>query len=407
MSYSPATLKFVGFKDLRDIPEPQMLVQDIIPTEGIIALSADPNIGKTFLMIEMARAIGTGTPFLGRFKTRKGAVLFMGQDASILDYARQARKVLGKQYAEIEGMLDATREDLGGDHPLLVNPFDDLIRFVLQPNFYFEDKGHINALIEMVNSFEHTHLERKQIVRHNDDKGWEVSILDEHRTGFDLIVFDTFAAMKMLDENDNSQMQIVMNNIRTLADSTGAAIVFAHHHDKAFERLRGASVILASADVHLELKRKKEWREGEARFVRTQATLKKFRGLKIEPFDYELRTTEQEATMVHQNTPPPVTKETRTSDTDDAEIPYERAEGAWNRMLAASERGSWLPVRTMYAHVGTLGSVPSRTLQRWGQKYRNALVAKGYIQVDKQAFLLTPKGRQAKEFALDTPEGKE
>jgi len=404
MPYPKANLTFVSYKELRALPPPEMLIEDLIPMEGIIALSADPNIGKTFLMMEMARSLVTATPFLGKFKTRRGAVLFVGQDASVLDYARQVRKVSGKQWQEREAWLELQRAELG-DHPSLINPFDDLMQYVLQPGFYFEDKGHVNALIEAVNAYEHTHLEKKQITVVKKGAP-QVKVIEEHKTGFDIIFFDTFASMKMLDENSNTDMQICMNNARTIANETGAAVVFSHHHDKAFERLRGASVLSASADVHIELRKKKEGRTDDGRYVDTLVTLKKFRGMKIDPFRYRLTTTKEAATMLYtgeaeQEEP------SKKQEPSEGGLKYEDCAASWSRVLAASTPGSEVKVSALLAHVRTLGNVSSRTLYSWMKRFREVHEPSGYFKVSRQAISLTDAGRASKIFTLDNGPEKE
>lgn len=405
MAYQPAKLKFVSFSTLLTLPEPEMLIEDLVPTEGIIMLSADPNIGKTFAMVEMVRALATGSPFLGKFKTRRAASLFIGQDASVLDYARQVRKVCHDQWKEHEALLEAQRADMG-DHPSLTNPFDDLVQYILQPGFYLEDKGHVTALIEAVNSYEHTHLEQKNVVR-VDDGGVIIDTVDNHKSGFDVIFFDTFASMKMLDENDNSEMQICLNNARAIATQTGAAVIFSHHHDKVMERLRGASAIAASADVHIELKRKKEGRTDQGRFVDTLVTLRKFRGMKIDPFMYRLYTTTEKATFTYQDQIPQEGEPPTEGTPDEAGITYERAAEAWCHMLAASERGTYVPIKALLAHIRTLGSVNSRTMYRWMERFRSVHTPVGYIVVAKQAIRLTDEARVSALFSLDTQGPKE
>lgn len=392
MAHTPADFTLVSFSDLKNVPEPAMLIDGIIPTEGIIALSADPNRGKTFLMIEMARAIVTGAPFLGKFPTRKGSVLFIGQDASVFDYARQVRKVAGAEWQAIEDKLAVDRE-LHGNRDEFVNPFDDLLQYCLQPNFYMEDGPHVNALIEVVNGFAHSHVEKKEIHKRSG-AGWNIEVMGEHRSGFDLILLDTFASMKMLDENSNTEMQIVMNNLRALAEATGAAICFAHHHDKQFARLRGASVILASSDVHLELKGIKEWREGNAQHIRNGISLKKFRGMKIDPFEYVMEVTEDTARMTYLGDTTPSDSVKPTDEEPDG-IKYARAEGAWKAMLLATEPDTWLKTTSMLTHVGTLGRVNSRTLYKWMKKFREHMVGHGWVHVDHAAMRVTVKGREA------------
>lgn len=67
-----------------------------------------------------------------------------------------------------------------------------------------------------------------------------------------LIIFDTLNRFHMLDENSNSQMSQLVSMLEYLAESTGAAVLFLHHANKASIRDgstdsqaagRGASVL--------------------------------------------------------------------------------------------------------------------------------------------------------------------
>ena len=48
----------------------RMLIDEIMP-EGVNILASLAGVGKTWLALSMARALSTGTPFLGKFKVRK------------------------------------------------------------------------------------------------------------------------------------------------------------------------------------------------------------------------------------------------------------------------------------------------------------------------------------------------
>ena len=405
MAYPKANLKFVSYTTLRSLPAPEMLISDLIPMEGIVALSADPNIGKTFLMMEMAKCVVTGSPFLGHFPTRRGSVLFVGQDASVLDYAQQVRKLSGEQWLQYEALLEVQREELG-DRPELVNPFDDLMQYILQPGFYFEDKGHCASLVEAVKAYEHSRLDKKNVLRH-DGQALRVDVIEEHKNGFDLILFDTFASMKMLDENSNTDMQICMNNARYIADQTGAAIVFSHHHDKMFERLRGASVLSASADVHIELKKKREGGTIQERWVDTAVTIKKFRGMKLDPFMYRLTTSKDKATIIYQDKPAEGQPPTDKPSDPETTLEYQTAADAWARMLAATEPASPIRITALLAHIRTMGEVSSSTLYRWMERFQKTHVPVGHLKVVKQAITLTESGRQSAIFSLGSANEKE
>lgn len=74
--------------------------------------------------------------------------------------------------------------------------------------------------------------------------------------GARLIIFDTLSDIHSLDENDNSAMSSVMKQLRTLAKSSGAAVLYLHHISKAAalagqgsiqQAARGASALVDKA----------------------------------------------------------------------------------------------------------------------------------------------------------------
>ena len=72
-----------------------------------------------------------------------------------------------------------------------------------------------------------------------------------------ILVLDTISHMHRADENDASQMKIVMANLAKIARDANCAIMYLHHSAKATEgksdiyRGRGSSAIVAAADVVL------------------------------------------------------------------------------------------------------------------------------------------------------------
>ncbi len=79
-SYAPAQaagkpFRFVAVGDLEYRP-PEFLVDGLIETDTLGLIFGDPGCGKSFLAVDIALSVATGTPFHGR-PTRKGAVFFI------------------------------------------------------------------------------------------------------------------------------------------------------------------------------------------------------------------------------------------------------------------------------------------------------------------------------------------
>jgi hypothetical protein len=288
--------------ELMGAPVPPSLIEGLVSRYGITGLSADPGVGKTFLAIEMLRSVVTGTPFLGHFPTKRGGVLFVGQDCSILEYARQMRKTTRLDYARLQPPDD---DDAG-------NPFDEFVRWWIHPGISLERPDHIEELIAHARRVPTPDDANEPEPYFNyETRQWEYK---DHPPAAALIVLDVLSMMHGVSENANDEMLLVFKNIRRVSDETGAAIAVLHHHSYASElhggRWRGASSQLQTLDGHLELRR------GRGPAKRIWCTTKKFRGIAMPPFAYTMDATETDVTFAYLGT-----KEEIGADADNANDP--------------------------------------------------------------------------------------
>lgn len=62
---------------LRDIPPVEWLIDGMIPAEALTELYGEYEIGKSFIGIDLACSVASGTPWLGRFAvSRRGPVVY-------------------------------------------------------------------------------------------------------------------------------------------------------------------------------------------------------------------------------------------------------------------------------------------------------------------------------------------
>src|SRR5262245_21747546 len=100
--------------ELDEVEAPPMLIDAFIPADTLGGLSGGPGVGKSWFSPEVARALATGTPFLGVFPVRTMApVLYIGSDSSRFDYGRCWGRLTRKQYDDLGGEqqgVDPTNE---------------------------------------------------------------------------------------------------------------------------------------------------------------------------------------------------------------------------------------------------------------------------------------------------------
>lgn len=195
--------------------KPQEYLVDRLLAKGHLgSLGGRPKSGKSWIGLQLAMSIDTGTEFLGR-ETLKSKVLYYALEDG--DRRVQARaKALGWQ------------------------PQNAAVLFTI-PNLDDGQGGY----------------------------GPGVEEIARYLADFDLIIIDTLiAAMSgKTDERDNSAMGRLINDLARLAHRSDKAILIVHHTGKAanpddiFATLRGASAIRGAYDVGLILERKPGERE--------------------------------------------------------------------------------------------------------------------------------------------------
>ena len=197
----------------RDFPPLSFLVDGLIARGTLTMLSARPKSGKTWFALQIARAVDTGTSFLGRdvAQARVLCLMLEGGQAGI------NRRIRDLQWAAQAAAIH-----------FRLAPFDD-------PN------GDVGPGLEQVAALAGSH---------------------------DLIVIDTLAAAlsARAKENDNVYMGIVMRELARIAHAGRCAILLVHHtnkgiNDDVFNSSRGASAMRGAYDVGLVLERSNTERE--------------------------------------------------------------------------------------------------------------------------------------------------
>ncbi len=203
------------------------LVDGLLARGHLAMLGGRAKSGKSWLLAQLAHALDSGRPFLGRAT----------QPARVLYLALEDKADRLKQRAQA---LDWTFNQTCG-------------RFQIAPL-----NGAYGAL------------------------GPGLEYIERQASGFDAILIDTLIAALggNISENDNTAMGAIANELSDIAHGLNCAILVVHHvgkgmSDDVFNLLRGASALRGAYDVGLLLDRKQGEREAvlhvEARDFEAQA----------------------------------------------------------------------------------------------------------------------------------------
>jgi hypothetical protein len=188
--------------------EHQWLVQHLVTLRAAGVLGGAPKRGKTWLGCELALAVATGNPALGRFAVQKGTVIFYGAE----DDQPSLRARFG-------GIARARGLDLASASLFLLDVTE-------------------------------LRLDRPQ------DVARLRSTVAEHHPA--LVVLDPFVRLARVDENSAAEVSAVLGDLRSIQRELGTAILLAHHMRKSASghmgyQLRGSGDFAAWHDSALYL----------------------------------------------------------------------------------------------------------------------------------------------------------
>jgi len=188
------------------------LVKHVLPARGHGLLSGQWGTAKTFMAIDLAAAVATGQPFLGRVIKRQSGVLFIAAEG-----ANQVRL-----------RFDAVWKEKCGDGKERA-PF---CWYEVAPTLL--QKGSVEKLIAMARQAEAT-------------------LMRDYGLPLGLIIIDTIAACagyrRSGEENDNAVGQALMNVLKAVAQEIDCYVLGVDHFGKDLEAgTRGAAAKESSAD---------------------------------------------------------------------------------------------------------------------------------------------------------------
>lgn len=75
--------------------EVDWVVQGLMPS-GIVMIAGQPGAGKSWLAVELCRAITTGTSFCGKWECKRGVAVYIDLEGELTETKRRCKRVFGK-----------------------------------------------------------------------------------------------------------------------------------------------------------------------------------------------------------------------------------------------------------------------------------------------------------------------
>lgn len=185
----------------------QPLIKGLLFRNNLSVIYGPSNVGKTFLALDMAFHIATGSNWAG-LRTRHHSVLYLAMEGE--HGIRKRVRALKLKYPDANPAM----RFVGGTLPM------------------FKDKQAADFII-----------------------GQAKALQDECRLDVGLVVIDTLArAMAGGDENNATDMGVMVAAADYVKEATGANVTFIHHTGKdARKGMRGSYALLAGIDTQLEV----------------------------------------------------------------------------------------------------------------------------------------------------------
>jgi len=194
-------------------PQEQWLIEGLWAAEAVGIVGGEPKSCKSFLALDVAVSVASGTPCLRRFPVRRSGrvLLFAAEDA-----------------------LHVVRERLAGICHAAHVPFGDLdVHLITNPIVRLDVQDDRRKLFETVNLVRPT-----------------------------LLVLDPFVRLHRIDENQAAEVAPLLATLREIQRQCHTAVLLVHHarkgaaHARAGQALRGSSELHAWGDSNLYVRRR-------------------------------------------------------------------------------------------------------------------------------------------------------
>jgi hypothetical protein len=191
------------------ITKPDELIEGILHAGTKAVLASASKVGKTWILLDLATAVGTGAPFL-RFKTKRKRVLFINLEIR-REFLAERLKVI-QERKNLTDLMDLAIWNLRGQ------------------------TADFGCLVE-------------EIIKVVKKEGYSLVVLDP-----------IYKAMVGKSENTASSVGLLCNQLERIVEETGATVIFAHHFAKGnaanknvIDRMSGSGVFARDADTIITL----------------------------------------------------------------------------------------------------------------------------------------------------------
>jgi len=198
----PGPRRFYSTAEMYRLPAPSWLIDGIIPKGGVVGLYGPPGTYKTFIAMDMALSVASGTPWQGH-DTKKGFVGYIAAEGGTGITIRIAAWHQARSIAE-------HRTDIG---------------WLTEPLPIYAESDDLSEVIRRM-------------------------AVDLERTPV-LIVIDTLARCFDGDENQQEDMGRFIGGVDRLRKEFGATVLVVHHTRLDGQRERGNTAFRGAADTML------------------------------------------------------------------------------------------------------------------------------------------------------------
>lgn len=215
-------LEFVSYGDLGDEEPPRYIIEDTLEANSFSAIIGAPGTGKSFIAIDIACSLVTGTSWLGH-KCRKLRVAYLAGEGR-------------------SGVIDRMKSWEEVKSPILTPKHRDLLK----------DGLYLASFLPKINRDPANYAHLNKLV-------FEIQ---QHQT--DLIVIDTWSrAIAGADENDAGMTSDTIDLLNKIQRITGCSILVIHHTTKGSDSARGSSAFNGALDTEMLIHREEDPEEGK------------------------------------------------------------------------------------------------------------------------------------------------